>query len=226
MIDTKPIINISVFGSYGRGNQDRSSDLDVLVVCPDNGGTQSEEYVRATISSQYAVEPSISWYGKNKIRHYFATGDLFAWHLFHESFPLPGFRHLRDIFGMPEPYTNCLDDVAGLVEILKSIPNQIQSHPQNLIYELGIAYVCLRNIAMTASSILLDKPDFGRNSPYSFNNSALPISEENYKTLASCRHASTRGTEVPSISMDLYETLEVSISWAQSVERICNEKIT
>lgn len=214
-----PIVNISVFGSYGRGNSDANSDLDILVLCPDNGGTQSEKHVRNFIARHYEIEPSISWYGEEKLLHFFETGDLFAWHLFQESFPMPGFSHLKEIFGEPNAYKNCQDDINGLLEILKEIPNQISMNPQNMVYELGICYVCVRNIAMAASSVLCKKVDFGRYSPFSLPIRPLLISLEDYKVLASCRHASTRGFNAPRINIAIAEVLQKCIFWAEAVER-------
>jgi hypothetical protein len=214
------IMNISIFGSYGRGNPDAFSDLDVLVLCDDGAGTQSEAHVRKLVSDQYEKDPSISWYGKKKLAHFFAIGDLFAWHLHRESFALPGFEPLGKIFGLPAQYLNCLDDIAGLRDILCSIPEQIRLHPQNLIYELGLTYVCMRNIAMTASSVLRDHVDFGRYSPYGLPGVVPSISTNDYGVLARCRHASTRGTPAPSVTIDVEGTLRASLVWAELVERM------
>ncbi|NVK57153.1 MAG: nucleotidyltransferase domain-containing protein [Alteromonadaceae bacterium] len=213
-----PIINVSVFGSYGRGSPDRSSDLDILVLCPDDGGTQSEHYVREIVSREYAHTPSISWYGMAKMRHFFSSGDLFAWHLFGESRPLPGFESLRDIFGVPSAYRNCSDDIEGLREILEGVPDQLRMRPQNLIYELGIIYVCLRNIAMSASSILCSEVNFGRNSPFLLENCPAPTAMEDYEVLAACRHASTRGSPEPLVHFDVGKLTRSCIAWARSVE--------
>lgn len=220
MTNDAGILNISIFGSFGRGNPDAFSDLDVLVLCGDGAGTQSEEYVRKLVSDRYDKEPSISWYGERKLAHFFSTGDLFAWHLFRESFALPGFQPIEEIFGMPAPYLNCLEDIAGLQDILCSIPDQIRLHPQNLVYELGLTYVCMRNIAMTASSVLRDHVDFGRFSPYGLPGAAPLIDEKDYSLLSRCRHASTRGTVAPDVTIDVEGTLRESLVWAGSVERM------
>lgn len=213
------ILNVSIFGSYGRGNPDDFSDLDVLVVCRDGAGTQSEEKVRDLIGQDYNQAPSISWYGESKLANFFATGDLFAWHLYRESYAVSGFAPLAEMFGRPAPYLNCLDDILGLREILSSVPNHISCHPQNLVYELGLTYVCLRNIAMTASSVLCEKVDFGRYSPYGLPEITPLISKEDYAQLAQCRHASTRGMEPPVVEIDVQHTLRESLAWAGSVER-------
>jgi hypothetical protein len=206
------ILNISIFGSYGRESNDAFSDLDVLVICRDGAGTQPEDNVLAMVAREFDQAPSISWYGNKKLAHFFNTGDLFAWHLYTESYALPGYLSLADMYGRPARYLNCLADVKGLHNILRSIPNQIARSPQNLVYELGITYVCLRNIAMTASSVLCEKVAFGRYSPFVLPKIAPPISKEDYAHLAQCRHASTRGTEAPEANIDVSAVLRDSLS--------------
>jgi hypothetical protein len=213
------ILNISIFGSYGRGSNDTFSDLDVLVVCRDGAGTQPEDKVLAIVAREFDQAPSISWYGNKKLAHFFDTGDLFAWHLYTESYALPGYLSLTEMFGRPARYMNCINDIKGLHNILRSIPNQIARSPQNVVYELGLAYVCLRNIAMTASSVLCEKATFGRYSPFDLPKIAPPISKEDYALLAKCRHASTRGSEAPEVNIDVSAVLRDSLAWAQSVER-------
>jgi len=213
------ILNVSIFGSYGRGNHDTRSDLDVLVVCQDGAGTQSDDAVRATIAREFDKTPSISWYGDKRMAHFFSTGDLFAWHLYTESYPLPGYKSVAEIFGRPEPYLNCLYDIRGLRDILSSIPDQIAKNPQNLIYELGLAYVCLRNIAMTASSVLCETAIFSRSSPFELPEIGQPMSKADYDLLTQCRHASTRGTQAPEFDIDVSTVLQKCLYWAEVVER-------
>jgi hypothetical protein len=213
------ILNVSIFGSYGRGSYDAHSDLDVLVVCRDGAGTQPESIVRKIVSQEFDKIPSISWYGSKKMEYFFTSGDLFAWHLYAESYPLSGYLPLAEMFGRPGPYLNCLDDISGLHSILLSIPDHVTRSPQNVVYELGLAYVCLRNIAMTASSVLCENPAFGRYSPFELPEIAPPISKTDYAILAKCRHASTRGTEAPKVNIDVKTVLRNSLRWVEAVER-------
>jgi len=212
------ILNISIFGSHGRGSDDRFSDLDVLVVCRDGAGTQPEGSVRRIVAEQFDKAPSISWYGSKKLAQFFKTGDLFAWHLYTESYALPGYKSLTEMFGRPARHMNCLEDIKGLHDILRSIPDQITQSPQNVVYELGLAYVCLRNIAMTASSVLCERADFGRYSPFNLPEIDPPISRDDYALLARCRHASTRGTIAPEVNIDVSTVLRNSLVWVKYVE--------
>ena len=82
-----------MFGSVGRGQQDRLSDLDVLCVVQNGAGRLAEgsivDYIPPELCS---LKLSISWYGGNRIREMFRNGELFAWHLHRETIPLHCFR--------------------------------------------------------------------------------------------------------------------------------------
>lgn len=225
MTEDNNILNISVFGSYGRGNADSSSDLDILVLCRDGGGVQSEDFVRSRVSREFNIPPSISWYGEKKLKDFFKAGDLFSWHLYKESFPLFGYEHIRDILGTPKKYGNYIGDINGLIEILVEVPNHIVRYPQNIVFELGIAYVCLRNIALTASSVLGGQLDFSRYSPFELSGQEIPMSKNKYDLLIECRHASTRGADAPPINEDFEKTLAQSISWALKVKEAVECKL-
>lgn len=217
MNDQNGIMNVSVFGSYGRGNSDSSSDLDVIVMCRDAGGTQSIEKISAVVSKHYGNIPSISWYGEKKLRFFFESGDLFAWHLYNESLPLAGYTHLKEVLGKPAPYLDCMEDILGLREILINVPKQILHRPENTIYELGIVFVCLRNIAMAASSKLCGSVQFGRYSPMLLPMVPFPLSMEAYELLAGCRHASTRGLIAPKLNICVENVIVESVKWVDKL---------
>lgn len=88
------------------------------------------------------------------------------------------------------------------------------------MYELGLTYVCMRNIAMTASSVLLDKIDFGRSSPYALPGATPSINKDVYHHFAKCRHAGTRGTPAPDVPIDVNGALRECLDWAENIERM------
>ena len=89
--------------------------------------------------------------------------------------------------------------MASFKKILSGIPKQLNGSPGNALYELGLVYVCLRNICMAASSRLCDRPDFSRYSPFRLNElPGLPITQGEYDLAMSCRMAGQRGMRPPS----------------------------
>ena len=211
-------MNISVFGSAARGERDEMSDLDVIAIVRDGGGKQSELPVLDAVRGYRQDEPSISWYGEKKIRTFFQTGDLFAWHLFLESIPVEGYPTIGEQFGRPNEFRDGFETIRELARIYEGIPLAIDDAPQNIKYELGICYVCFRNIAMAASWHLCEQPDFGRYSPYSLGVLEFPLSRMTYDLLWRCRISGQRGFPPPTTDeIDVRSMLQEGSIWINQV---------
>lgn len=175
---------IYVFGSMTRGEVSSSSDADVLVI-QDN-------------SESGSFPPSWSVYSKKTIEAYFAAGRLFAWHLHLEAvrvYPRSGSGFLADL-GEPAPYSSVAEDLADLRFLLENSILELQNDSPSPIYELGLAYTAIRDIAMAASWSMLAKPSFSRYVPYELP-VRCPLPQAVYETAMRARHASTRGTAEP-----------------------------
>ena len=199
---------IYIFGSMTRGEVSSSSDADVLVI---KGNAVSGSF-----------PPSWSVYSKGTIDTYFADGRLFAWHLHLEAvqvYPRTGSGFLADL-GEPAPYTSVVEDIADLQLLLENSMRELQIDSPSLIYELGLAYTAIRDIAMAASWSMLAKPSFSRYTPYELPvRCPLPLAV--YETAMRARHASTRGTAEPS-DYDLaakYLKATPILEWAESLRR-------
>ena len=175
---------IYIFGSAVRGEVSPTSDIDVLVI--------------PTEGSRTDYPTSWSVYSPEIIESYFRAGRLFAWHLHLEAqriFPLDGVSFLARL-GAPAPYASAQSDIADLESILKSALLEIRAGTNSLIYELGIAYTAIRDIAMAASWTLLETPSFSRYTPYALP-TACPLPIDTYRGAMLARHRSTRGTAYP-----------------------------
>ncbi|WP_367114239.1 nucleotidyltransferase domain-containing protein [Limnohabitans sp.] len=175
---------IYIFGSMTRGEVTSSSDSDVLVI---------QEY-----TEPHLFPPSWSVYSRKTIETYFAAGRLFAWHLHLEAvqvYPRTGPGFLKDL-GEPAPYSSVAEDIAELRFLLENSILELQRNSPSPIYELGLAYTAIRDIAMAASWSMLAKPSFSRYAPYELPvRCPLPLTV--YETAMRARHASTRGTAEP-----------------------------
>lgn len=216
------LIAVHVFGSVGRGDQDNLSDLDLLVIVRNGSGKIPESAITPLVPKALQhLKPSISWYGAERLREMFRNGELFAWHLYRETFPLQDAQGFLGQLGCPSAYRDANADARSFQVVLEGIPSQIAQNEHNSIYEAGLIYVCLRNIAMAASWSLCEFPNFGRYSP--FRLSAVgdcPISRREFDLTMSCRMASQRGNTPPSgvdrsFVNDVYERLS---PW---VENLC-----
>ena len=190
---------VYIFGSVGRGQYDDRSDLDLLAVVRDGFGKVAEGDVLAHVPAPLRkLKPGISWYGQNRLAEMYKNGELFAWHLHLETIPLFQQVHFLASLGKPNPYTQAKEDVASFHKVLQEIPEQLRLNRYNAVYETGLIYVCLRNIAMAASWVLCRAPDFSRYSPFNLGRvKNCPISVTEFEATMTCRMAAQRGLLPP-----------------------------
>lgn len=200
------IHDLYIFGSATRGEVSPTSDIDVLVVPLGNG------------KSEYPVAWSV--YSPAIIRSYFKSGRLFAWHLhleakcIYSASPTPYLSSL----GTPAPYSTAREDIDDLERMLMESLSEIQNRTASLIYELGIAYTAIRDIAMAASWALLDRPCFSRDAPFLLP-LPCPISRDAYRGAMLARHSSTRGSDHNIETEDIAEGLLAApiLSWVRDI---------
>ncbi|MGO7793023.1 nucleotidyltransferase domain-containing protein [Rhizobium ruizarguesonis] len=210
------ILNISLFGSTSRNDDDLNSDLDVLVVVANGTGKTSPDVVVKFVQEEFGRAPSLSWYGMRKMAALFQSGDLFAWHLHLEAKTLAG-TSLNALMGVPSDYTNALSDINDLRGITSRVEQSVTACGANAVFEMGILYVCARNIAMAASWRLAPRPSFGRYSPYDLP-IPFPITHETYEIMLQCRMASQRGTRLPAVcAPQVLEVRRNILIWAKVV---------
>lgn len=175
--------DIYVFGSICRGESTPTSDVDVLVVPFE------------VDSSKFPQNWSI--YSPELLAEYFKAGRLFAWHLHLEARCVysPRSESFLASLGPPAPYSTIVDDIDDLDALLKEALTELASGTKNVIYELGIAYTAIRDLAMSASWPLLGSPCFSADAPYRLPLDP-PLPRDVYHQTMMARHASTRGSQL------------------------------
>jgi predicted nucleotidyltransferase len=228
-MSTGELIGAYIFGSVGRGQYDDQSDLDILAVVRNGRGKVPESYIISHIPEKLkSLKLSISWYGGNRLQEMFRNGELFAWHLHRETIPLIDPNKFLASLGHPSQYRDCVADVASFRKILIGIPSQIVKNENNAIYEAGLIYVCLRNIAMAASWALCEFPNFSRHSPFKLAGIApCPISPEEFELTMACRMASQRGLDpaqcvTRAFVLDAFERLD---PWVSELIHVLQRKV-
>lgn len=174
---------IYLFGSVVRGDVLPTSDVDVLAI---------------PLNSDSSGFPSAwSIYSPDLLRQYFLDGRLFAWHLHLEAKLIysPNGRGYITELGKPAEYRTGLEDISDLSQILMDALTRIVSGSNSEIFEYGILYTALRDIAMSASYVLLDKPTFSRLAPYEIP-VEFPLPRHIYEKAMLARHCSTRGSDL------------------------------
>lgn len=175
--------DIYIFGSAVRGEISSSSDIDVLAVPLGN--------CRRDYPSSWSV------YSPEIIQSYFRTGRLFAWHLHLEAkciYSVSATPFLAEL-GVPASYSSAHTDIDDLEGMLHDSLLEIEAGTNNLIFELGIAYTAIRDIAMAASWKMMGRPCFSRRAPYMLP-VICPLPVDVYSGAMLARHSSTRGIDL------------------------------
>jgi predicted nucleotidyltransferase len=223
------VLSLRLFGSEARCDSDLGSDLDILAVLDSPLTSEIATTVTAAVEALFQRNASISWYSKERVIEMYRAGHLFAWHLYLESAPLtPGYRYdILKILGNPVEYTCAEEDINSLIDILHSVPSALKKCPNNSCYEAGIIFVCLRNIALSASSLSADGLDFSRYSPYNIADTIgipFPLNTEEYRSLIHCRLCSQRG--MPYVGLKYREVISLygkAWTWAQQIKLFVKE---
>jgi hypothetical protein len=200
--------DLYIFGSAVRGEVEKNSDIDVLVVV-DN----------AQRASMYPVTWSV--YTKESIKRYFSEGRLFAWHLYLDAKCIHHGDSKPFIEGLGEPskFRNLSEDFCSLRDLINCSLNEIKT-TKSEIFEIGLIYTALRDIAMLASTKLHDRPCFSRYSPYKLS-IELPIPKDLYELMIEARLTSTRGVEFTGDTNELTKMLASAgiMSWVEELEK-------
>lgn len=170
-----------VFGSLVRGEVGSTSDVDVLVV--PTSLKPSGHYPRGW-----------SVYSREVLQAYHSAGRLFAWHLWLEAKCVftPFSEAWLQSLGPPARYDSLSRDIDDLATLLAQSIEQLKAGTSSSIFEVGLVYTSLRDIAMSASAGLLARPSFSTRAPYLLPFD-FPVSERTYRQAMLARHSSTRG---------------------------------
>ena len=212
---------IRLFGSTVRGDGDQHSDTDVLVAYKSRPDAREKDAVAFRIAEELGCKPDIAHYSVTRIMKFFASGDLFAWHLYQESRPIMlSDSDFVTSLSAPMPYISVERDMQSFISMLREIPQQLITAPNNYAYEAGLLYLTSRNIGMAASYGLGGKIDFSRLAALNISTKLeveFPFSQNEYATLISCRHASQRGAPIPSCPPNLNRRANSLVEWSMRI---------
>ncbi|MBD9435721.1 nucleotidyltransferase domain-containing protein [Pseudoxanthomonas sp. PXM03] len=195
-------VEVAIFGSVARGENDAKSDLDVIAVVNNASGI-SKEALRSEIQSFFNERIGLSIYGRRRIEAMWEDGSPFAWHLYSQARPIKGFRSdfLTD-FGAPSSYENERADCLMMRDIATSSEARLSGRVLGCeCYEAGLLYVAARNVGMFSSLRISGEFNFSRMAPYALPGKfSLPLDSGVYKSLIEARHASNRGYSIPDLN--------------------------
>jgi len=181
--------NIYVFGSVVRGEVDKYSDVDLLLITDDKVNVDSNKY---------------SIYTPKRIKEMFDEGNPFAWHLHYESKLIysDGTDFLEELKS-PNSYENGLTDLVKFHELYRDSLSSIMADRLSLVFDLAMIFLALRNFATCYSLVCQDKPTFSRNSFEKLNDFPLLLNDKIKNLLMMSRISSTRGINYNIHEMEL-----------------------
>lgn len=201
---------VYVFGSLVRGEFESDSDIDILTI-----GTEEE----LTSLPSFCLK-----YTKRSIEECFQRGDLFAHHLFAESklvFSSDGSDILGKL-GYPHSYSTFKEDARQFLNIAHHSLCELQQQCYTTVYEMGLLYMCMRDLAMIAT-YLDGRVSFSKYSPYKTALS-LELPLEKYRLLKKSRVASTRGKTLMNNLCLTNEDYKIILDWLNYIEKFIYDK--
>ena len=160
--------DIWLFGSYARGDENPTSDLDVLVI---SDKSLEEIYLKELLSQLNINGPlSISHYSRDGISSLISQGSLFAWHLKLESMQiLSSSGWLAEKLNFITPYKTYYEDMLVLQVMVDEARQSLESDSNTLNMEASVLSVALRNAAMM-TTFITNQPDFSSMAIFKLSN--------------------------------------------------------
>lgn len=192
------ISSLRLFGSTVRGELDDLSDIDVLAVYADKPQPEVRAALLDLLIKVFGHTVEVAEYEERRIRSFFETGHLFAWHLQAESVSIA--QH-EDVFflSLPTaaPYLTAGEDAGDFLSLARGILDSVESGNFAPTFEAGLLFVASRNFTLCLSAAVGARPDFSRYSPYRLDSlPPYPLAQTEYERLMRCRKASVRGAAV------------------------------
>ncbi len=212
--------SLYIFGSRSRAEPNASSDTDILVLVHSSQDFVRESVIFPTCAKDAESTIDLTYYSESRIREMHAAGHLFVWHLYLEAKLMSGSYDVLQELGQPNDYISFEEDVLPLAELLESSIEEIDKHPGNIAYEAGLAFVCARNIAMSASYYTEQGLTFSPYAPFlrDWGRKEFPISRQRYDELRLARLSTTRGGVPPALQQDdLKDDIARIRHWASAV---------
>lgn len=222
-------MRVRLFGSAVRGENDRFSDLDILVMTTERYDQEQREEKTVELVKRIkelsgigglVEEVSISWYSEERLAQMHAEGHLFAWHIFLESVKLlANEEDCIDRLGRPAGYRNSVDDIEKFRRIMVCGQASLADTPRNASYEAGMLYLCCRNIAMCASWHSSGGLKFGRYSPYEVADlPELTLKKEVYFRFAQARIGAARFGDLPeAMPHEVEDGYRTALEWCDNI---------
>ncbi|MBE0393341.1 nucleotidyltransferase domain-containing protein [Flavobacterium sp. PL002] len=204
-------MEIYAFGSIVRGEIDKFSDVDLLIL------KDVEEKIQEIDKEQYSI------YTYGRISELWKEGNPFSWHLFIQSkciFSKNDIPFLSSL-GEPKPYNNIKDDLDKFTQLFYESKNSINSDSHSVDFDLSMIFLAIRNFASCFSLGFLKKNEFSRDSALNIEEYSIQINHFVYNRLRESRLLATRGIGEKISEIEL----EIIINEFEKIENWFNKLI-
>lgn len=168
IINYTGIDSIFLFGSYARRENDKYSDIDILIIINDCDKAKQVIYKKEIALQLDLPVKWISVYTKNVINEMHNKGVYFLWHIKLEGQLLYKKSNFMDnILDTLPIYNGMHKDLAEYQEICYDVLESIKYDESTLNYEMSILASLVRNICITMS-YMDGNFIFGRRKPVAY----------------------------------------------------------
>lgn len=145
LLDKENILNIYLFGSYARNENDKYSDIDIFVLCK-----EKSESLKKYLSEKLNIPIKwLSLYDIETISKMFEEGSLFLWHIKNEGKLLYANNEwFENQLTFLKKYKKVKKDLLEYKKIITDINNSIARNYGLEYYEISLIGILLRNIAI------------------------------------------------------------------------------
>lgn len=190
---------VYLFGSTARGDNDRFSDIDILIVIDD---CDEDAFIETKINLSGALGMPADWlslYRISSIKNMYEYGSYFLWHIKLEGIKLYSKSGIFERLLLTLPtYKKAKEDLLEYLNICKDISDSIKIDDKTLSYELSVLASLTRNTCI-ALSYINHNFEFGRTSVIiscqKIMGDKFPFALSEYEELYKYRICYTRSTE-------------------------------
>lgn len=182
-----------IYGSYARGDFDKCSDVDILMV----SDTDETDFVINYFTKKYVGKIDVSYYSYDGLIPLINKGSLFANHLKKEAISIyKKSGRLNNLLNKMPEYSSHLDDLKILEMLVNDVKESHHSNNNSFIFDSGVLGTAVRNTAIIMSNYL-GCDDYSPWAPFKLRKLepmlTMPLSDIEYRFLQDCRRLGERG---------------------------------
>ncbi|WP_166000809.1 nucleotidyltransferase domain-containing protein [Bacillus sp. Cs-700] len=194
------LINIILFGSKARKDNDLYSDADIFILVEDVSQIRKKQIIEIVEKAIDFDNVGISIYTKSLFDKLLQEGSMFLWHLKMEGKNIYCRDKEVDLFENLNEFTKYEVNLKTYINIFNKTKESLSRNGVN-IFDLSQLFFVCRNLCLL-TCFRKGTPTFGRITVYTNLSSVvsnMPLSLQNYKFLSKCRLNYTRaaGLDIP-----------------------------